>query len=145
MTPIRNAVNQWSAVSWVVSQLPPLGSPTQPRGGIPSDAGVHAPRRPAVAARDVSKWSDRARVSTRRARRGSDRGWVEDLLLEELGEVLLATLQPQEGLADFAGPLLGALARMEGGNAHPDARRVLRLAVDWHALVEQGYFALQDV
>lgn len=140
--PVSSPVNIRPAIDWVVSRLPYLdrGSRTGDGGaaGLPGNAHARPPVSPGVAHGPPGQ-----SAVGRPTDAGLGRGWVEDRMLAELDDRLLA--QPPASQAVHLHALRSAIAQLEADPMQADALHVLRGALSGYDAVQQGRNALLGV
>lgn len=144
-SPISNIVHSRPAIAWLVSRFPSLDPWSRTDGNATGGAEENSLRSPAappgvaqgLVALGPSHVDQRSDVGFR--------GWIEDRLLVDLGDQLMASTARSLPPGEHIGDVRSAIRQLNETGTHVEAVRVLKEAMARHDALQQGRHALQGV
>lgn len=142
-SPISDIVNSRPAIAWLVSRFPSL-DPWSRTGG---NAGTEEKslRFPAAPPGVAKGLVDLGPSHLDQRSDAGFRGWIEDRLLVELGDQLMASTARAMPPGEHIGDVRSAIRQLNEAGTHVEAVRVLKDAVARHDALQQCRHALQEV
>jgi hypothetical protein len=142
---ITNVTNSRPAIAWLVSRFPVLDPWSRTEGDAEGGVGERSLRAPA-APPGVAQGPAATGPSHLNPRTDAGfRGWIEDWLLTELGDRLMASTLRGGLPGGHISDVRTAILQLNGTATHAEAVRVLKNAEAIHDALQQGRHALQEV